>query len=90
MLRSSNRFRKATPEVASDVVYDDGGSGLLAACESRFGSSDFEISCDAKHSVWVKHKGSGRSVGLSPWLLNRRTMDEVLETVETKLGGGND
>ncbi|MGB4594083.1 MAG: hypothetical protein WBI63_09985 [Coriobacteriia bacterium] len=68
------------------VVYDDGGCGLFDACSARFTAPDFFVECDARHTVWVKRTDGSRSYGVSPWLLRRHSMDEILETVEEKLG----
>lgn len=68
------------------VDYDDGGSGLLAACKARFASSGCEIACDSRHTVWVKLADGTRSVGLPPWQLSRHSIDELLERVDAKLG----
>lgn len=68
------------------IVYDDGGSGILAACQSRFGSRGCDIVCDERHTVWIKAADGTRSVGLPPWQIRRRPMDELLDDVEAKLG----
>jgi len=85
-----NSFRRADSASTADgiaaVQYDDGGSGILKACKKRFDSTEFDITCDAKHTVWIKHRSSARSVGLSGWLLQRSSMDELLDGVEAKLG----
>jgi hypothetical protein len=73
---------------AEVIVYDDGGSGLFAACEERFGSSDCTVECDARHTVWVKRADGSRSVGLAPWQLSRNTLEEVLENVSKRLSLG--
>ena len=77
--------RSTTDAGDSGVVCDDGGSGLLKACQSRFASRDCEISCDARHTVWVKRSDGSLSVGLPPWQLSRHSVDELLEGVEEKL-----
>jgi hypothetical protein len=89
MRKPSKQFHPlmASGEPEPEVVYtDDGGSGLLDACKTRFASADYEVKCDARHTVWVKRADGTRSVGLPPWLLRRQSLDEVLERVETKLG----
>ena len=82
--------RPATPCAPADesdaIKYDDGGSGLLDACRTRFMSSDCEIACDVRHTVWVKRADGTRSVGLPPWTVRRRSVDELLDGVETRLG----
>jgi hypothetical protein len=86
MRRSSRQYRPlATIQEPAEVFTDDGGSGLLEACKSRFGSGDYDIECDSRHTVWVRRTDGSRSIGLPPWLLRQRTMVEVLEKVETKL-----
>lgn len=67
------------------VVFDDGGTGLLEACKSRFASEDCEVSCDAKHTVWVKRADGTLSVGLSRWMLSRYSIEELLDNVGAKL-----
>jgi len=86
MWAATNRFRSRVPSDQPPVVYtDDGGSGLLAACQLRFPAPDFVVACDARHTVWVKRVDVGRSFGLAPWLLHTQTMDEALEMAEQKL-----
>jgi acetylornithine/succinyldiaminopimelate/putrescine aminotransferase len=87
MRTTSRKFRQLAQSDEPPVVYtDDGGSGLLAACQARFGSPDFEVKCDARHTVWVKRADGSRSVGLPPWILRQQSMNEVLERMEEKLG----
>jgi hypothetical protein len=87
MHRSSKKFRHSDTSAEVDpVIYDDGGSGLLVACRDRFASSGCEITCDARHSVWVKRADGTRSVGLAGWLLNRYSMEDLLDSVEERLG----
>ena len=86
MYGSTNRFRSRTPRTDPPVVYtDDGGSGLLVACQERFPEPDYVVTCDARHAVWVKRADGTRSFGLSPWLLRTQTMDEVLAMAAEKL-----
>jgi hypothetical protein len=86
MYLSSQRRREASSNLESPVVFtDDGGSGLLEACKARFGPADFQVTCDARHTVWVKRTAGSRHVGLSPWLLSRHSMEELLEGVERRL-----
>lgn len=73
---------------AEVIVYDDGGSGLFAACVERFESSDCLIECDARHTVWVKRADGTRSVGLAPWQLSRNKLEDVLENVSKRLSLG--
>ncbi len=81
-----SRQRPQVDPDAEPVVYDDGGSGLLEACKQRFESFGCEITCDSRHTVWVKTADGTRSVGLSPWLVNRRSLEDVLDGVDAKLG----
>ena len=74
--------------VDPDVVYTDGGSGLLVACQDRFAQSGCIIECDIRHTVWVKLPDCSRSVGLAPWQLNRSALEDVLADVEARLGLG--
>jgi len=67
------------------AVFDDGGSGLLEACRSRFESSGCEISCDARHTVWIKRADGSLSVGLSPWQPSRHSTEEILAGVAARL-----
>jgi hypothetical protein len=86
MHRSSKKFRRSDTGAEIDAVqYDDGGSGLFEACQARFASSGCEITCDARHSVWVKRADGTRWVGLAGWLLNRYSMEELLDSVEARL-----
>jgi hypothetical protein len=43
------------------------------------------VKCDARHTVWVKRTDGSRSVGLPPWALRRQSLEEALESIETKL-----
>jgi hypothetical protein len=86
MRKPSTHSNMATPSDAPVIVYtDDGGSGLLVACRTRFSPPDYEVECDARHTVWVKRADGTHSIGLPPWLLRRQSMDEVLTRVHTKL-----
>jgi len=86
MRRSSRQFRPIEPgENGEPIQTDDGGSGLLDACRTRFASRDYEIECDTRHTVWVKRSDGRRSVGLPPWSLRQRTVSQVLEQVAEKL-----
>jgi hypothetical protein len=86
MRRSSSQFRPQVPDAGSEVdTTDDGGSGLYEACKTHFAPSDYEVECDARHTVWVKRADGSRSYGLPPWSLRRHSLDEVLERVKEKL-----
>jgi len=87
MRTSSSKFRPHMSSAETDVVLtDDGGSGLLQACKTHFASPDYEVECDARHTVWVKRADGTRSFGLAPWLVLQHSVTEVLERTETKLG----
>lgn len=87
MRRSSKQFRSSASTEETEVIqYDDGGSGLFEACQTRFASCDCEITCDARHTVWVKSADGTRSVGMAPWLLGRHSLNELLDDVEDRLG----
>ena len=83
-LRSGRRVPPLDTEPQVELT-DDGGSGLLEACKARFGSVDFRVTCDVRHTVWVKRAGGLRNVGLSPWLLRRHTVEDSARGVEGKL-----
>lgn len=87
MRRSSSPFRPSVPETGEPAVIltDDGGSGLYEACRARFELPDYEVSCDERHTVWVKCVDGSRSLGLSPWLLRQRTIDDIIDSTERKL-----
>jgi hypothetical protein len=67
------------------ILTDDGGSGLYEGCRERFSPPEFEVTCDARHTVWVKRTDGSRSVGLPPWVLRQQTWEEALQTIEKKL-----
>jgi len=64
---------------------EDAEGQLLEACTARFPEPDFQVEADDKHTVWVRN-AEGRSVGLQPWLLRDRSMGELMQRVEKKLG----
>ena len=68
------------------VIYDDGGSGLEAACTERFAAYGCTISCDATHTVWVKRADGAKSVGLQRWMAERNSMDDLMDNVAARLG----
>ena len=83
----STKSRSLTADAEPEVVLtDDGGSGLFEGCLDRFPSPAFEVTCDARHTVWVRRTETKRSVGLPPWVLREQTFDEALESIEDKLG----
>jgi len=87
MRTSSKESRPSESSSDSDAIRtDDGGSGLLEACRARFASPDYQVECDARHTVWVKRADGTRSYGLSPWTVREHSMNELLERVETQLG----
>jgi hypothetical protein len=86
MRKPSTHTQPVTSSEEPAVIYtDDGGSGLLEACKARFSAPDYEVECDARHTVWVKRTDGTHSIGLPPWLLRRQNMEEILERVDTKL-----
>lgn len=87
MAPPSNHFRSRRPKDPSEIVVytDDGGSGLLDACRVRFTAPEFEVACDARHTVWVKRMEGGRSIGLAPWQLRARSMEQVLDHTAKRL-----
>lgn len=81
------RTQTAQPGVDQPVVvYDDGGTGLEAACTRRFGAYGCTVTCDATHTVWVKRADGTKSVGLQRWMVERHTMDNLLDNVAARLG----
>ena len=58
---------------------------LLAAAQERFPAPEFDVSCDDRHTVWVKRADGRRSVGLSQWGLRRSTLEEMLDDAAAKL-----
>ncbi len=68
------------------VIYDDGGSGIEAACIKRFAAYGCTVSCDATHTVWVKRSDGTKSVGLQRWMAERHSMDDLLDNVAVRLG----
>lgn len=60
---------------------------LLEACVERFPAPEFEVSCDDRHTVWVKRTDGTRSVGVSQWLLRRFTLEQILERAQSRLEG---
>jgi len=77
--------RPVRPSDDPDVVYDDGGTGLLEEARRRFAPRGCEISCDVKHTVWVKSVDGRLSVGLPRWKVGRHSVDELLDSVEQRL-----
>jgi hypothetical protein len=60
---------------------------VLEACQQHFRQPVFEVDSDDSGVVWVRRlQGAKISVGLPPWLLRSKTIDELIERVETKLG----
>jgi hypothetical protein len=58
---------------------------LLDAASERFPEPDYVVTCDDRHTVWVKRADGSRSVGLSQWLLRRSELDEILAGAEKRL-----
>lgn len=67
------------------IVYDDGGSGIEAACIQRFEALGCTIYCDATHTVWVKRADGTKSFGLQRWMAERHTMEDMLDDVAVRL-----
>jgi len=67
------------------AVFDDGGTGLLEAARRRFAPRGCEISCDAKHTVWVKSVDGRLSLGLPRWKVGRQSVEHLLDSVEERL-----
>jgi len=70
---------------SDDPRFEGAWTPLLEACEARFPAPEFTVECDAKHTVWVKHVSEGRSVGLSSWMLRTRSLEQLLDGVESRL-----
>lgn len=60
---------------------------MLEAAQQRFPEPEFEVSCDDRHTIWVKRTDGTRSLGLSQWLLRRSTLEEIMAGAEAKLIG---
>lgn len=58
---------------------------MLAACQDRFESPEFDVTCDKSGTVWVKDVTSGKSFGMQPWQLASHSVDECLERATEKL-----
>lgn len=85
MRKPSRHLEPLDPDAPVVILTDDGGSGLYTACLARFAAPEYEVSCDIKHTVWVKRADGTRSFGMPPWLLRQRTMEDVLERAAAKL-----
>jgi hypothetical protein len=86
MTKATARSQRSWPRRESDTTSNDRTwNELLEACEARFPALTYEVSCDARHTVWVRRSDGTRSVGLSPWLLREHSLDEVLAGVDAKL-----
>lgn len=87
MLQHSGQDHSASPRPGSAIaLLDEAANELLEACAARFAPPDYRVECDDRHTVWVSRADGSRSFGVSPWLLRRHSLDEVLERVATKLG----
>ncbi len=58
---------------------------MVEACHVRFPEPEFTAEADERGTVWVKRSDGARSVGLQPWQLRGRSLDEVLDRAEAKL-----
>jgi len=83
--RSSRQFNRLISSDKPEVEVDDGGSGLLQACQQRFTQPEWIVECDSRHTVWVKRADGTRSFGMPPWLLRQNTIEEILARAEEKL-----
>lgn len=80
------RTQTAQPQADEPViVYDDGGSGIEAACIQRFAPLGCTIYCDATHTVWVKRADGTKSFGLQRWMAERHSMEDMLDDVAVRL-----
>lgn len=60
---------------------------VLTACQQAFQPPAFEVVADDTGVVWVRRLGKApRSIGLQPWLLRNKTVEELVARVESKLG----
>ena len=83
----SNKSRSLVPSDEPVIVLtDDGGSGLYEDCRARFTSPEFEVTCDDRHTVWIKRTDGSRSVGLAPWALRRQSLGAALASVAKRIG----
>lgn len=80
-----NNKQASAEEESATPVYDDGGSGVFDACEARFGPNGWQVRCDANHSVWVENPDTAYSVGIAQWMVERRSLETILEYVEVKM-----
>ena len=80
-----NRKKVEPSETLVEIVYDDGGSGLQAACTERFAGYGCRIECDERHTVWVKNVEGSYTVGIAIWLVERQGLERTLDEVEAKL-----
>jgi hypothetical protein len=60
---------------------------LLEAASDRFPEPEYLVTCDDRHTIWVKRADGTRSVGLSQWLLRRSELEEILQGAEKRLNG---
>lgn len=85
MRKPSRHLEPVDSDAPVIILTDDGGSGLYEACRERFASPEYVVTCDIKHTVWVKRADGTRSFGMPPWLLRQRTLDDVLARADAKL-----
>lgn len=60
---------------------------LLDAAAKRFPEPDYVVTCDDRHTVWVKLSDGTRSIGLSQWMLRRFSVDEIMQRADARLSG---
>lgn len=85
MAGSFGNTRKNTVPDGPEPVYTDGGSGLYQAAVDRFAAMGCDIACDAAHTVWIRHAGTGHSVGLARWMVERKSVESLLDGVAARL-----
>lgn len=58
---------------------------MIEACRTRFPEPEFTAEADERGTIWLKRADGSRSVGLQPWQLRGRSLEEVLDGAEQKL-----
>lgn len=80
-----NDKRSAIADQSEETIFDDGGTGLTDACVKRFAEFGWTIKCDARQTVWVTDVKTTFSIGLSSWMFDRFSIDEMLDDVESRM-----